>query len=183
MKIHATPLDGVRVVELDRRLDSRGAFMRLFCEQDFASVLEGRHIVQVNHSFTSQLGAVRGMHFQYAPHAEMKLIVSLHGAVWDVVVDLRPDSSTYLKWHGVDLAAENSMMMVIPEGCAHGFQVQASDSELIYFHTSAYAPEAEGGVRYDDPTLGIQWPLPVGEVSARDRTFSLIDKNFTGVVL
>jgi dTDP-4-dehydrorhamnose 3,5-epimerase len=123
------------------------------------------------------------MHYQNQPHAEMKLITCLHGAVWDVTVDLRSDSPTFLQWFAVELSSENSRLLVIPEGCAHGFQVLRPQSELLYFHTAPYTPEAEGGVRHDDPVLGIRWPLPVSEVSQRDRAHRLIDSKFTGVVV
>lgn len=183
MKISETPLPGVKVIELDRVIDSRGGFMRFFCQQKLSNVLRGRQIVQANHSHTAKLGTVRGLHFQYAPHAEMKLVLCLRGAVWDVIVDLRPSSPTFLTSFGINLTMENSAMVVVPEGCAHGFQAQLPDSELLYLHTSEYAPEAEGGIKYDDPSLAIQWPLPIGEVSDRDRSYSFIDKNFVGVVL
>jgi dTDP-4-dehydrorhamnose 3,5-epimerase len=183
MKIRETPLAGVNVVQLDSRGDSRGAFTRLFCEEELRDVLGGRRIVQANHSITEQVGSIRGMHFQHAPHAEMKLITCVRGAVWDVAVDLRPASPTYLKWHGEELSADGHRLMVIPEGCAHGFQVLRPGSELIYLHTAAYRPSAEGGVRYDDPALNIRWPLPDGIVSERDRSHPAIDKTFTGVRL
>lgn len=183
MKIETTPLAGVLVVDLERRSDSRGAFMRVFCANELALVLDGRHVVQSNHSSTTKVGTVRGMHFQHQPHAEMKLIICLHGSVWDVAVDLRAGSPTFLQWFAIELSSENPRLLVIPEGCAHGFQVVAPGSELIYFHTAAYTPDAEGCVRHDDPALDIRWPLPISELSERDRNHPLIDKNFTGVVL
>lgn len=174
------PLAGVFTVETASVPDHRGAFSRLFCADELASVLEGRAIVQINHSRTAAVGAVRGMHFQYPPHAEMKFVRCLKGRVWDVTVDLRADSPTFLQWHAEELAPEHARMLVIPEGVAHGFQVLEADSELLYLHTAAYAREAEGGVRHDDPAVGIDWPLPVTGLSGRDRNHPLIDAAFEG---
>ncbi len=183
VKLAATPIDGVAVVETARFMDHRGAFARLFCEDALAGLLGERRIVQINHSRTVQVGAVRGMHFQHAPHAEMKMVRCLKGRVFDVAVDLRAASATFLQWHAVELSEENARMLVIPEGCAHGFQVLEPDSELLYLHTAAYAPAAEGGVRHDDPELAITWPRAATDLSERDRRHPLIDKAFCGVEL
>lgn len=183
MKLLSTPIAGVMVADTRRLADHRGSFTRLFCEEELAGAIGNRHIVQINHSRTEQIGAVRGMHFQHAPHAEMKMVRCLRGAVWDVAVDLRPASPTWLKWHAVELTPENGRMMIIPEGCAHGFQVLKPGSELLYLHTAFYAPEAEGGVRLDDPALGIKWPLAVSEMSERDSHHAPIDDAFCGVKL
>lgn len=161
--------------------DARGAFARLYCEHELAPVIAHRRIVQVNLSRTTHVGAVRGMHFQYPPHREMKLIRCLRGRVWDVAVDLRRRSSTFLKWHAEVLSPEGAAMLVIPEGCAHGFQVLEPESELLYLHTAAYAPDAEGGVRADDGRLGIAWPLPVSHLSARDAAHLPLGDAFRGV--
>jgi dTDP-4-dehydrorhamnose 3,5-epimerase len=163
------------VAESKAYKDDRGAFARLFCEQVLSSVIGGRKIVQINHSCTHAIGAVRGLHFQHAPHAEMKLVRCLKGKVWDVAVDLRPRSPSYKSWYAHELSAQNAHMMVIPEGFAHGFQVLEAGSELLYFHTAFYKPESEGGVRHDDPALGINWPLPVTDISARDSSHAYID--------
>jgi len=181
MNIMATPIDGVMVIETTRTTDERGSFARLFCEDELASVIGKRRIVQINHSCTSSVGAVRGMHYQSAPYAEMKMVRCLKGKVWDVAVDLRRDSPTFLHWHAQELTPDNGVMMVIPEGVAHGFQVIASDSELLYLHTAAYTPEAEGGIRYDDPAIGIDWPLPVEDLSERDRHHALLTRDFKGL--
>lgn len=183
MNLLTTPIKGVYVAETARFTDKRGAFARLFCEHDLASVLGGRHIVQINHSQTRKVGAVRGMHYQHAPHAEMKMVRCLKGKVWDVAVDLCRDSPTFLRWHAVELSDGNNRMLMIPEGCAHGFQVLEAESELLYLHTAFYAPESEGGVRHDDPALGISWPLDVADLSERDRAHPLIDEDFCGVAL
>ncbi len=183
MIIHPTPIADLVVAESKAFKDDRGAFARLFCEQELSSVLGERKIVQINHSFTAAVGAVRGLHFQNAPHAEMKLVRCLKGKVWDVAVDLRPQSPNYKRWYAQELSPQNAHMMVIPEGFAHGFQVLEADSELLYLHTAFYKPDSEGGVRYDDPELGIAWPLPVTDISARDSSHAYIDGCFKGIVL
>ena len=181
--IHQTPISDLLVAEASALKDGRGTFTRLFCEQALSSVLGGRKILQINHSCTAAVGAVRGLHFQYPPHAEMKLVRCLKGKVWDVAVDLRPKSPSYKRWYAQELSPENAHMMVIPEGFAHGFQVLEAGSELLYLHTAFYKPEAEGGVRHDDPELGIAWSLPVTDISVRDSSHAYIDSSFRGIVL
>lgn len=183
MNVETTPIPGVMVVTGQAFADHRGAFQRLYCDRELAHVLAGRNVVQINHSRTTQIGAVRGMHYQLAPHAEMKLVRCLRGRVWDVAVDLRAGSPTFLHWHAVELSAESGRMFVIPEGCAHGFQALAPESELLYLHTAHYAPQAEGGVRHDDPVLDIQWPLPAADLSQRDRTHPLLTREYSGIQL
>jgi dTDP-4-dehydrorhamnose 3,5-epimerase len=181
MKVTQTALAGVVVVETTASTDHRGAFTRLFDEPALAAAIGTRRIVQINHSRTQTAGAVRGMHFQYAPHAEMKLVRCLKGRVWDVAVDLRAGSATFLRWHAEELAPDNARMLVVPEGCAHGFQVLEPGSELLYLHTAPYVPEAEGGVSCNDPRLGISWPLPVADLSQRDRNFPALTADFSGI--
>lgn len=181
MKIHTTPLAGLSVVEITPHVDNRGQFARLFCEDELSSLMESRKIVQINHSRTKEVGAVRGMHYQLPPHSEMKLVRCLKGRVWDVALDLRPDSHSFLKWHAEELSAVNNRMMLIPEGFAHGFQVLEPDSELLYLHTASYAPEAEGGVKFDDPKFGIAWPLIPTDLSVRDASHMYIDNKFKGI--
>jgi dTDP-4-dehydrorhamnose 3,5-epimerase len=184
MNLAKTPLQGVLVAETNIRADARGTFTRLFCKEDLAASLNGRDILQINYSQTRQAGAVRGLHYQRPPHAEMKFIRCLRGAVWDVAVDLRAGSSTFLKWHAIELSPENARMLVVPEGCAHGFQTLAADSELLYLHTAAYEPEAEEGVAWNDPTIAVRWPLPLPEadgVSERDRQLAPLARDFAGV--
>ncbi len=183
MIIHQTPLDDLLVAEGKALKDERGVFARLFCEQALSSILDGRKIVQINHSFTEAVGAVRGLHYQYAPHAEMKLVRCLKGKVLDVAVDLRPQSPSFKRWYAQELSPQNKYMMVIPEGFAHGFQVLEMGSELLYLHTDFYKPEAEGGLRHDDPVIGINWPLMVTDISARDSSHAYIDNSFRGVIL
>ena len=181
MRVVATPLPGLNTVETTPYEDARGAFARWYCERELAEVVGDRRIVQINHSRTTAVGAVRGLHFQKPPHAEVKLVRCIKGRVWDVAVDLRQGSATYLKWHAEELTPTNARMMVIPEGFAHGFQEIEPESELLYLHTAFYAPESESGVRFDDPSIGIEWPLPVTDVSQRDRNHPLINLGFVGL--
>ena len=157
--------------------------MRLYCEKELSSVIGDRRIVQINFSQTNAVGAVRGMHFQRSPFAEMKLIRCIKGCVWDVAVDLRTGSPTFLQWQAVKLSAENAQMIVIPEGCAHGFQVLDPESELLYLHTAFYAPTAEAGVQPIDPRLNISWPMPITDLSVRDRSHPPLTNDFTGLIL
>jgi dTDP-4-dehydrorhamnose 3,5-epimerase len=181
MKARATAIDGVVVVETQPVQDARGSFARLFCAEDLAGILDGRAIAQINHSRTSAAGAVRGMHYQRAPHAEMKLVRCLRGRAWDVALDLRVGSPTFLKWHAQELSPSSLCMLVVPEGCAHGFQALEPDTELLYLHTTRYVPGAEGGVRPTDPALAIAWPLPIAQLSARDASHPLVDAKFRGL--
>lgn len=183
MKILDTPVDGLKIVESSPHRDARGSFVRLFCAEELAPVLGDRQIVQINHSKTSHAGAIRGMHYQMPPHAEMKMVRCLRGRVWDVVVDLRRDSATFLHWQAYELAQDDARMIVIPEGFAHGFQALDAESELIYLHTTYYRPGSEGGLRYDDPRLAIPWPLHPLDVSSRDLSHPLVSHDFTGVDL
>jgi dTDP-4-dehydrorhamnose 3,5-epimerase len=183
MIVRPTAIAGLVVVDTESHRDARGSFARWFCERELASVLGGRRIVQVNRSCTVAVGAIRGLHFQRPPHCEMKLIRCLRGRVWDLGLDLRAGSPTFLSWHAQELTPDAASMTVIPEGCAHGFQVLEPQSELLYLHTAFYAPEAEGGVRYDDPRLGIAWPLPATDLSPRDRSHPLLDQDFSGLIL
>lgn len=179
----STPIGGVVVVETSSFVDPRGSLTRLFCNRQLASLIGERQIVQINHSRTATAGAIRGLHFQKPPHAEMKLIRCLRGRVWDIAVDLRTGSPTFLQWHAEELTASNSRMLVISEGCAHGFQTLEPDSELLYLHTACYAPDAEEGIRFNDPRLGIAWPLPPGDISQRDQGHALLPENFAGIAI
>jgi len=181
MKFNSTSLAGVYLAESTPIADHRGALTRLYCERDLAPALGIRRIVQINHTHTRTAGAVRGLHLQYAPHAEMKMIRCLKGRVWDVAVDLRAGSSTFLKWHAEELSPDNGRMMMIPEGVAHGFQALEADSELLYLHTAAYTPASEGGFSCSDERLGIRWPLPILDLSARDAGHPPIAFDFPGI--
>jgi len=183
MKVLDTPIAGAFVVETTPFTDHRGLFFRCFCERELLPVLGSRQITQINFSRTLAVGTVRGLHFQHPPHAEMKLIRCLKGRVWDVTVDLRAGSPTFLKWHGEELTPGNARMMVIPEGCAHGFQVLEEGSELLYLHTGFYAAPSEGGVCCSDPRLAIAWPLPIADWSEKDRSYASLSADFSGIVL
>ena len=181
MKQLATPLPGLQVVDTEPTGDARGRFERLFCEQDWAPLRPDLHFVQVNLSTTTLRGSVRGLHYQAAPAAEAKLIRCVHGHVFDVAVDLRAGSPTFLHWHAVELRADKPREVFIPEGFAHGFQALSNDVQLLYFHTAPWTPACEGGLRFDDPRLAIDWPLPPTQVSDRDRGHSLLDDDYTGL--
>ena len=181
MNISDTPIAGVKIIETSLIADTRGSFARLYCENELSSVIESRKIVQINHSRTLNTGSIRGLHFQKPPHAEMKFIRCLKGGVWDIALDLRANSPTFLKWHAVELTPANNRMVVIPEGCAHGFQVLEPDSELLYLHTAFYEPSFEGGVHYADPRIDITWPLPPTDISERDKNYPHLDSTFVGI--
>jgi dTDP-4-dehydrorhamnose 3,5-epimerase len=183
VKLNETPIRGVFVAETNPLADERGSFTRLYCERELASALGGRRIVQVNQSKTAEAGTVRGMHYQKPPHAEMKFVRCTRGRVWDVALDLRAGSPTFLKWHAEELTDGNMKMLCIPEGCAHGVQTLEAGSEILYLHTAFYEPSAEGGVRHDDPAVAIKWPLPPANISARDQKHPLLDKNFRGLAV
>ena len=171
-----TPINGV--VELIARTvaDHRGAFLNAFRAQELAYMGSwgDRVISQVNHSRTEVVGTVRGLHLQAPPHSEAKLVRCLRGRVGDVAVDLRPGSATWGRWHATELSPDRGNALLIPEGCAHGFQVLEAGSELLYLHSGAWVPEAETGVRFDDPQLAIQWPLPPLGLSGRDHGLPLL---------
>ncbi|MCX8004029.1 MAG: dTDP-4-dehydrorhamnose 3,5-epimerase [Burkholderiaceae bacterium] len=162
---------GVFLLQMEPRHDERGHFARLLCEQELERQgLQGR-FVQVNSGFSPRAGTLRGLHFQQPPHAEVKIARCTRGAVFDVAVDLRPDSPTFCRWVGVELRPEVPTLLYVPEGCAHGYLTLADDTELVYFTSRPYAPEAARGVRYDDPAFGIRWPVPVRVISQADRSW------------
>ncbi|ASY57474.1 MULTISPECIES: dTDP-4-dehydrorhamnose 3,5-epimerase [Sinorhizobium] len=169
-----TPLPDLIVIERKKAGDERGFFSRFFCRDELRDFGADGCVAQINHTLTRIKGAIRGMHFQRAPHDETKFVSCLSGAVFDVAVDIRPDSPTYLQWHGEILSAENARSMMIPGGFAHGFQTLTEDCELLYLHDKFYAPEAEGGLNPLDPRLAIAWPLEVTQMSERDRGFGLL---------
>ena len=181
LTVHDLPLAGLKLVERQRLGDQRGFLARLFCADDLLPAGWTEPIAQINHTHTARRGTVRGLHFQRPPHAEMKLVSCIRGEVWDVAVDLRRGSPTFLKWHAERLSADNNRALLIPEGFAHGFQALSDGAELIYCHSAAYVPDAEGGLNVRDPRLAIAWPLPVGETSARDAQLPVVDDAFAGI--
>jgi dTDP-4-dehydrorhamnose 3,5-epimerase len=171
MRFHPTRFADAWLIEMTPVKDERGAFARTFCAREFAA--QGLETKFVQHSLSSNTrkGTLRGMHFQRAPHEEIKLVRCAKGAVWDVIIDLRPASPTHLQWQGFELSAANGMQLYIPHGFAHGFQTLEDDSEVFYLISEFYAPDAALGVRYDDPRFAIDWPLPVSVISERDRAW------------
>ena len=180
-QFETTPLPGLLLVRRDAAVDARGFLSRLFCADEFAAAGWRRPIAQINHTSTRTAATVRGLHFQYPPHTEAKLVTCVRGSVFDVAVDVRRDSPTWLHWHAAILSEANACSFLIPEGFAHGFQALQGDCEMIYLHTAAYSREAEGALNATDPRLAIAWPLPIGERSERDAAHPLIDATFEGV--
>ncbi len=174
MRILPTPLDGVHLIEIDPIIDERGFFARAWCSNTFAAHGLEDQLVQGNLSSNTQQGTIRGMHYQVAPHAETKIVRCIRGTVFDVAVDVRPDSPTYLQWVGYELSADNRRSLYIGEGFAHGFQTLTPDSELFYLTSHSYQPEAERGLRHDDPAIDIDWPLTPSNISAKDRGWALV---------
>jgi dTDP-4-dehydrorhamnose 3,5-epimerase len=163
--------------------DSRGYLERLYCTEELRGLIPGKGIVQINHTMTAKRGTVRGMHFQRPPYAETKFVSCLRGEVFDVAVDLRPKSPTFLRWHAQVLTGSGHETLVIPEGFAHGYQSLSDDCEMLYLHTAAYHPDAEDALNARDPALAISWPEAISEVSPRDASHPMITKDFRGVVL
>lgn len=163
-----TKISGVHRVELEVRGDSRGYFTRVFDITSARKVDLAFQIVQINRSLTAAKGTIRGLHFQKAPAAEDKLVQCLSGAIFDVAVDLRPSSPTYRQWVGQELSAENKYLFLVPKGCAHGFQTLTENCLVEYFVTEFYKPDAEGGIMWNDPAIGIDWPLPDPFTSEKD---------------
>lgn len=176
-----TPLPGLRILQRKPLRDARGYLERLYCTQELGSVLSGRAIVQINHTLTVRRGTVRGMHYQQPPHAETKFVSCCRGEVFDVAVDLRRDSPTFLRWHAETLSEGNHRTLLIPEGFAHGFQTLTDNCEMLYFHTAAYAPEAERGLNPRDPGLALTWPLPIADMSERDAAQPPLAAGFRGI--
>lgn len=181
MKFIPTSLKGAFIIELEPFSDSRGSFIRSFCKDELKAVGFHSHIVQVNQSITKKEGAFRGFHYQRKPYTEIKIIRCLKGLVYDMIIDIRENSPTFLQCFSVELSAENFKMIYIPEGFAHGFQSLSNDSELLYLHSEYYKPETELGLNIEDPRLGLKLPLPITEISDRDKNHPYITKNFKGI--
>ena len=169
MRFSRTELRDAWLIEPVPAHDHRGFFARTFCAREYEERGLTTRFVQHNTSYSSAKGTVRGMHFQRAPHGEVKVVSCLRGAIWDVIIDLRPDSPTYRRWQGFELTADNYRQLYIPEGFAHGFQALCGDVEVGYLISAFYAPDAADGVRHDDPAFAVEWPLPVSAVSEKDR--------------
>ena len=181
MIIRPLPMQGLRLIEQEPFVDERGLFSRLYCRETLAAAGVDKPVSQANQSLTRVTGSVRGLHFQRPPACETKIVTCLAGAVFDVAVDLRRGSPTFLHWHGETLSAENMRILVVPEGFAHGFQTLEPDCRLLYFCTAPYASQYEGRLRFNDPALGIRWPLPVADISELDRNAPDLDPCCIGV--
>ena len=179
-RLTRSPLKGVFVVERKPLGDARGFLERLFCVDELQVAGLSRPPVQINRTLTKKAGTLRGLHYQRRPHSEIKMISCLAGRIFDVAVDLRKESPTYGRWYGHELSQDNHVSMIIPEGCAHGFQTLSDLCELVYCHSERYAPAAEGGINFADTTLAIDWPLTPTEVSDRDRAMPVLDETFAG---
>jgi dTDP-4-dehydrorhamnose 3,5-epimerase len=183
LKSSETPIAGVFVVERLKRGDSRGYFERIYCASELAELGWKGGVAQVNHSFTQEKGVVRGMHYQLPPYAEYKLVSCLMGEVWDVALDLRMGSATYLQYFAIKLSSDAHTGLLIPPGCAHGFQTLTSDVDMVYCHSEQYEAQSDAGVNVLDPRCNILWPLEITQRSDRDQAFSFMSDDFKGVVL
>lgn len=181
--IITTLIDGVILIQRKPMVDERGFFSRFYCSEEFIAAGINKPIMQINHTLTHLKGAVRGLHFQYAPDTETKAVSCLKGEIFDVAVDIRQNSPTFLQWHGEVLSAENRKSLVVPEGFAHGFQALTDDCEIIYCVTAAYSAKNESIINAIDPVIAIDWPQPITERSARDITQPNIDATFIGLPL
>lgn len=183
MRFTPLKLSGAHTIDLDPRGDARGRFTRFFCARELSALGHVKPIVNVNYSYSQNQGTIRGMHFQYPPDTEIKIVKCIRGAIWDCIVDIRKESPTFLQWTGVELTEKNDRLIYVPEGFAHGFQALTDDVEILYFVTNYYAPKNEAGLRFDDPAIKIDWPLEATVVSDKDRTHPLIDNHFSGITL
>lgn len=181
MKFESLSLGGVYKIDLEKRNDERGFFARLFCEDEFREHNLNTQWVQINNSFNIEAGTIRGLHFQYPPCSEIKLVRCISGAIWDVIVDIRLGSPTFLQWVGIELTESNKSMLYIPEGFAHGFQTLTKNSEMLYFHSKPFTQNKEGGINVFDPKLKIAWPNLKAIVSQRDHSINMIKDSFKGL--
>lgn len=179
----STPLAGLTLVQRKAIEDHRGFLSRFYCADEFRKSGFSKPILQINHTLTCRKGAVRGLHFQYPPFAETKLVSCLQGEIFDVAVDLRRGSPTFMHWHSVILSARSRQSLLIPEGFAHGLQTLTEECELIYLHTAAHHPESEGALNIADPKLDIAWPLAISEISEKDRNHKFVEQSFQGIIL
>lgn len=171
MHFQQSKIPGLYVIEVEPHKDHRGFFARSWCQREFSAHGLNPRIAQISVAFTAKKGGLRGLHYQLSPHWEAKTVRCTRGKIFDVAVDLRPDSPTFCQWVGFELSADNHRTLHIPEGCAHGYQTLEHESEIQYLTTEFYAPEAARGRRYNDPAFGITWPLPVAAISDADRSW------------
>jgi dTDP-4-dehydrorhamnose 3,5-epimerase len=177
MIFEETPLKGAYVIEIERLEDSRGFFARTWCQREFESHKLNPRLVQCSLSFNKKNGTLRGMHYQVPPFAEDKLVRVTRGRIYDVIVDLRPDSDTFLRWFGIDLSQENRLALYVPPGFAHGFETTVDDTEVFYQMSEFHAPDHARGFRWDDPLVGVTWPEPITVISERDRAYANIHQD------
>lgn len=180
LNISPTPINDLYLIQANSFKDDRGMFSRLYCQEELQDIT-GMGIKQVNHSLTKERGTVRGLHFQYEPNAEEKIVQCIRGSVFDVVVDIRKNSPTFLKVFSVNLTQKNKKMIYIPKGFAHGFQTLEDDTELLYFHSSVYKPSNEGAIHVKEPLLDIAWPLKIQNLSQRDNEHAFLTNDFEGI--
>lgn len=181
MIFHPAPLRDACTIELEKRGDDRGFFARVFCQDEFAAAGLATQFVQMNNSLSARKGTLRGLHYQLAPAAEVKVVRCIRGALFDAIVDLRPDSSTFGQWFGAELTAENRLMMYVPRGFAHAILTLADDTEALYLVSDVYSPENERGVRWNDPRFDIAWPIVPTEISQKDANWPDFDPAFHGI--
>lgn len=183
MIFNSTFIEGLFTIQPEPIKDSRGWFARTFCKEEFKQIGHDAEWVQMNHSYTENAGTLRGMHFQLPPFEEIKLIRCVRGKVFDVAIDVRTGSKTFLKWFGTELSEENQTMIYIPRGFAHGFLTMEAGCELIYLHSAFYKPGFEGAIRYDDPQVKIDWPSEIKEMSEKDAGHKYLEINYKGIQL
>ncbi|HLO59720.1 MAG TPA: dTDP-4-dehydrorhamnose 3,5-epimerase [Bacteroidales bacterium] len=183
MRFTETPLKGAYIIDLNPISDERGMFMRTYCKNEFAEIGHDKEFVQFNQSVTRQTGTIRGMHYQVPPFSEIKLLRCIRGSVFDVIIDLRQDSPTFLQYFSVELSERNMLSLYIPQGFAHGFQTLEDNTQLIYHHSAFYTPGFEAGIRYNDPAIGINWPLSVSVITEKDKNHPLLNNTFKGITL
>jgi dTDP-4-dehydrorhamnose 3,5-epimerase len=174
-------LKGAFIITPEPFTDNRGFFLRSFCTKEFIQKDLVSTFLQINHSGTKDVGSIRGMHFQYPPYAEVKVVKCIKGAIFDVIIDLRKNSPTFLKWEGIELNERNKQSIYIPQGFAHGFQTLTNDAEIIYLVSQVYNKESEGGIRFSDPAVAINWKVPVATISEKDLSIPYINSSFKGI--
>lgn len=179
---HFTTISDLFVLQRKPIADARGFFCRFFCAEEFQSIGLTKPIAQINHTYTKKKGAVRGLHFQYPPCAEVKIVSCLQGEIFDVAVDIRKDSPTFLRWFGISISADNKKSLFIPAGFAHGFQALTEDTETLYLVTADYNPAKEDALNAEDPLLGVRWPAKITELSDKDKAVPFIDQTYQGII-
>jgi len=181
MEFIETPLKGLYIIHHKIMYDERGVFARTFCKEEFSSINFNKEFIQFNHSYNLKKGTFRGMHYQNSPFSETKLIRCIQGSVYDIAVDIRKGSATFMQYYSIELSERNMYSILIPEGFAHGFQTLEDYSSLIYHHSEPYNTEADAGIRYDDLSIGIKLPLDISNISQKDKSYPLLSKDFKGI--